>query len=465
MSGWRALSSSAFYQNAPAVKPFTYEDTVEAVRTLGKSDILELIGKFGVDYELNGEKSDALKGMGASEALISLIRSSFRPQTSSLEIRCNISCEMLLNQSRVGDALQKSLMQSGLKPGKYLVAVQASGFENEAREVLLQPGESSIQEFRLKSLSPAFGSIELKCEPKDCEVILSGQEKGITHQNQMTIKDLPPGSYQLEARSKGYRPATQIVVLAAGKSTIASISLEAEPPSEPLAPPVNTPSAEEAMANVLKALGSDAARDLKFKASGEMTLIGNKIPPITAHFVENVFLPGKIRWDLQIAGNKWTVIKNEKETFSNGDAKLRGSEFAQELERNIGVFLNFRLPVLLSSLRDSKTKIRLEAPGKEPLTLIGESSDERFTIAVDAQCLPTRILHEALSGLQLKTEFLYGRYQAGAGRLMPFLLTIRYPGQAGYGHELKYTSMEADSGIKEGLFKRSGFLKELMFKK
>lgn len=48
---------------------------------------------------------------------------------------------------------------------------------------------------------------------------------------------------------------------------------------------------------------------------------------------------------------------------------------------------------------------------------------------------------------------------------MPFLLTIRYPDQAGYGHEIKNTSIEADPSIKEGLFKRSGFLRELKLKK
>jgi hypothetical protein len=445
------------------MRPFTYEDVKEAVRTLGKNDTLELIGKFGVDFELNEEMAKQLKELGASEAILNLVRTSFRPRLSSLEIQCNTPCEAFIDSRRVGGTPEKSLVQPGLKPGKYLLVVQAPGFENETREIALKAGESSIQQFQLKNLAERFGTLDLTCGPRECDVSLNGLSRGTTEQNRLIIKDLAPGSYELESRSTGYRSKVQKILVSAAKSTVIEMSLEAEPP----AAPAKSLTADEVMVSVLKALGTDSAQQQggKFKSTGEMALTSSKIPLTTAHFVEYLWVPGKIRWDLQVAGIKWTVIENEQETFSYGDTKLRGSEFAGELEHNIGAFLNFHLSTILSSFRGSGIRANPGPPGSGLLMLVRESADDRDTLTVDSKYCPMRLFHEVLSGLQLKTEFLYGRYQSRGSQQLPFLLTIRYPDQAGYGHEIKYTSIEADPSIKEGLFKRSGFLRELKLKK
>jgi hypothetical protein len=57
-----------------------------------------------------------------------------------------------------------------------------------------------------------------------------------------------------------------------------------------------------------------------------------------------------------------------------------------------------------------------------------------------------------------------GRHQTTGNQEESFPVTILYLNQPGYGHEIKYTSVEADPSIKKGLFKRSGSLRELRYK-
>ena len=63
-----------------------------------------------------------------------------------------------------------------------------------------------------------------------------------------------------------------------------------------------------------------------------------------------------------------------------------------------------------------------------------------------------------LTGLRLRTDVFYGRYETQGKLAVPHLVTLRYSDQAGYGHEITYAGVQPDPSIKESMFKRGSRL-------
>src|SRR5262249_47802144 len=145
----------------------------------------------------------------------------------------------------------------------------------------------------------------------------------------------------------GYKPAKFNAKVTVGENAPTRLQLIAD----------ETPN--EMLDRMIASLGGERAlrTAVRFKSQGRMTLAGDPIS-IGNHkfdFSESLFLPDKLRWDLQDAQKKkWTVAANGAQVWSNGDKRYQETsalEFDSELEDSIRYFMSLRPQALLLALR------------------------------------------------------------------------------------------------------------------
>jgi hypothetical protein len=193
----------------------------------------------------------------------------------------------------------------------------------------------------------------------------------------------------------------------------------------------------------------------RFVANGQLVLDNGHGAQSDALLKESVIYPNNIKWELKVAGVGWTLTSGADEAWSDGDQKLRGSELGTELERNIKVFVSMQLPGLLMRLQDKDVKLSVNREGDQTV-LIGQSTDDKYTIYLDSSNRPVRVAYEALTGIGAKAEMQYSRYDATIK--LPMSMTLRYPARSGYGQEVRYSKIDPNVQPKDGEFKRRGGL-------
>ena len=115
--------------------------------------------------------------------------------------------------------------------GSHRIRVEQQGFDPNARNVELNPGESTVEEFRLASNT---GTILLTTEPDGVTVLVDGKEIGKTpaakDQGQgisapYPIEGLSTGTHALKFVKPGFYEKSQEVSVARGETTTVSVKL------------------------------------------------------------------------------------------------------------------------------------------------------------------------------------------------------------------------------------------------
>ncbi len=115
--------------------------------------------------------------------------------------------------------------------GSHRIRVEQQGYDPNARNVELNPGESTVEEFRLASNT---GTVLLTTEPDGVTVLVDGKEVGKTpaakDQGQgisapYPIEGLSTGSHALKFVKPGFYEKSQEVSVARGETTTVSVKL------------------------------------------------------------------------------------------------------------------------------------------------------------------------------------------------------------------------------------------------
>lgn len=404
-----------FAQDAALAAPLTLSQVREMIGTLPDAAVKRYINDRKVDFELTPEIESEFKTKQVSQDILDLIRIKRVIPKASIEISCKpVDCEIFFDGNRVGTTTQGRFRKTGEDPLKVIVSVRAAGYTEQSAVLQLVANQTSTYDFTLER-TPALPPVPAPAPPP------------------VTSNTTPSGT----------TPSVNNV----------APSRQPDPPKPDITP-------QQVLNRILDACGGLAALKslAKFTATGNLTLVTGRGSPFEAQLKESVSYPNGIKWEMRVAGVNWNVTSGPEETWSDGDAKFRGSEAGQELERNIKVFISLHLPAFLNRLQERDVRISLGAPAGEQQALVAQTTDDRWTITIDSSYRPMRIAHEALTGLQPKTEMVYGRYETQGKAVLPMSMTLRNANQPNYGHEVRYLKIDTTAQPKDGDFRRRGFL-------
>ena len=128
--------------------------------------------------------------------------------------------------------------QVELPPGTYRFDFDAPGYEARTTEVTVTAGGSHTVSGSLTREAPQEGTVRLGGGlPNGGVVTVSGSGVAPRALTAGPIS-LPPGQYRVEAEAPGFRSASETITVVAGRETVYSPTLEAEPedPPEPAGP-------------------------------------------------------------------------------------------------------------------------------------------------------------------------------------------------------------------------------------
>jgi hypothetical protein len=445
---WLAITAGvALAQDAPPQQaPLTAAEVRSYIESLPDTRVRVFVNQRKVDFDLTPELEAEFKKMGASQETIDQIRLKRAPQKATLDIGCKpVECSVFINDTLIGATAQGRLKKADQDPTKIAVTVKSAGFKDQMATVQLVANRTTTYEFTLESDVPPPAP-RTSLPPRAAVTPAPRAETPAPPRAETPAA--PPNEIPAVAKNDAPPPTARPVPTPPPIAPVA-------PPPAPAAADIITP--QQVFNRVVEACGGLA--NLKgfsrFVANGQLVLDNGHGSQSDALLKESVIYPNNIKWELKVAGVGWTLTSGADEAWSDGDQKLRGSELGTELERNIKVFVSMQLPGLLMRLQDKDVKLSVNREGDQTV-LIGQSTDDKYTIYLDSSNRPVRVAYEALTGLGAKAEMQYSRYDATIK--LPMSMTLRYPARSGYGQEVRYSKIDPNVQPKDGEFKRRGGL-------
>jgi hypothetical protein len=425
----------AFAQDA---KPLTLDDVRGMVGVLPDTGVRRFVNERKVDFDLTPEIENELKSKGSDETKISqetldAIRVRRANPKGALEVICKpVDCDVLVNGNRLGVSPQgKPFKVASVDPALVNVTVRANGYKEQSAPIQVVANSTTSYEFVLEKNAP------------------------------------PPPPPPAPAATP---PAPQPKSEPAPQPKSEVTQPKPEPALQPKAASPDTVTPQSVLNRIIEACGGVAALKgfAKGTANGNLTVLSKGNTTEVQVVKESILYPRSIKWELRIMNANWSVTSSPDETWTDGDVKYKTSDLAQQLEKDIRSFISMHLPLLLNRLQEKDVKGDLVAPASAgaPPVLVLQTPDDKYTITVDTAFRPTRIAHEAITGLQPKTEVTYGRYETTQGLTLPMSMTLRYGGQTDSATEILYSKIDPSAQPKDGDFKRSkGVLGGLIPKK
>lgn len=420
---------------AQDVHPLTVDEMRQMIGTMSDLAIRRHVNDQKVDFELTPDLENEFKARSGTDDLfkisqgtLELMRVKRAVPKGGFEIACKpVDCEVFLENARIGATTQGRFKKTDVTPAKIFVTVKAPGYKDQLAGIEVVANITTPYEFTLERNAPAP----------------------------------PPAPKPADTPPKTAGPATTPIPAAPVTSGGTSAS-GATPVSPSSTPPANAISSDagpvQLLNRIVEALGGLASiKNFKgYTGTGMLTLQTAKGSD-TAQLKEWILYPKSIRWELKKANVPWNMASAD-ESWSDGDAKLKGSDWIQELEKNLQPFVAMHLAALLPRLQERDVTPSLGPAAGGQTVLIADTPDDKYTITVDsATLLPRRIERERKTGLSAtKIQMQYGRYEAQGRLMVPMTMTLLYPSQAGYGVEIDFVKVDQTSVPKESDFKKSG---------
>jgi hypothetical protein len=97
---------------------------------------------------------------------------------------------------------------AGLSPGAHVLEVRVGRSEPRVIPLMIRPGVQTALYVELQSVA-TVGGLEVRSDPPNARVIISGQERGVTP---LVLRDLPPGEIEVVVRlgAREVRPKVRI---------------------------------------------------------------------------------------------------------------------------------------------------------------------------------------------------------------------------------------------------------------
>jgi hypothetical protein len=434
--------------------PMTLQDVREAIDTLPDARVRVFVNQRKVDFDLTPDLENEFRKKGVSQDTLDLIRIKRVIPKATLDVGCKpVDCEVYVNDTRLGDVRLGMTTQGRLKktdqdPARVTVTVKATGFKEQSTVLQMVANSTSTYDFTLERM-PLPPPPRVDPPPRPDPAPAPAPTPAADSTPAPTPNPTPtPAPAPAQPAARGEAPAPRVdPAPPRGSAPAAAVAV---PDAGP----------QQLLNRMIEACGGIAALKglTRYSATGDLTLVDNSGARQDAQLKESVIYPKSIKWELRVAGAVWNVTSGPDETWSDGDVKFKGSSFGQELERNIKIFVSMHIGELLSRFQEKDVKLTLAPPAGDQPILVAQTSDDRYTITIDTAGHPAKIVHEALTGLQPKFEMLYGRYEMQGKLALPGSMTLRYPNQPNYGHEVRYTRTDTAAQPKESDFRRRGFL-------
>jgi hypothetical protein len=148
------------------------------------------------------------------------------PLTATLVVDCaNTPCNLAMNGKPFGAASPgKPYIKAGLEPAVVTVLATADGYKDNRNTITLIPGDRPNRlSFEMEKLT---GSVQVTCEPADCDIYLDGNRIGATNRKQLSLSGLIVGDHEIEARIQGFDSIKQRISVVADSVQSVSIKMK-----------------------------------------------------------------------------------------------------------------------------------------------------------------------------------------------------------------------------------------------
>jgi len=435
------------YSQEDKLRPLRWDQVIqlwqeESANRLPRNRTRQLVNERGVDFILDSRRETELRGRSFSSDFINDIRRQVK--TAMLTIKCEpVDCAVQINGESAGATLRSEWNRSVLA-GPLTIEVSAPNVQSLTDKVEIVPGLNITRSFRMK---PLQGGLVVDCAPTDCFLLIGGVSVGTVPQRRWEMKALESGEYDVEVRAEGYKAGEGRFRVTAPETSFATLRMEVDN--------WYRLTARQLFDRMNQAIGDDLLikAAVTSKSSGRMTLAGD--PPGIGNWkakLVEITMPGKQRWDLQIAGRSWTVAVDGTSVKSKGDKRYSGTEFGQELENSIRLFSSLRLPSILTAIK-SGFLMRKEGNEINP-RLVVESNLDRYTFSLHETYIPQKLLHEHLAAPRSREEMEFGENRrVQPGLRLPHVMILRYPERPGHAQTLEFDRIDLTIVLKESSFK------------
>jgi formylglycine-generating enzyme required for sulfatase activity len=224
--------------------------------------------------------------MIAGSHRIELLHPGFKPWVSDVQVRANEPMTIgpvklglpdgrLKVQSRpagasvtIGGAYRgRTPLEIDVRPDlAQLVSITRDGYEPASRQATVGAGKLSALEF---TLVPILGDVIVQANPKDAELLVDGESKGVASQ---TLR-LPATRHSIEIRKPGYAPFRTTVTPRPGLPQSVEVTLlEGVAPKTAATQPGAAPSAPVDTVALAPTLRAKSGQELRLAPAGEFTM-------------------------------------------------------------------------------------------------------------------------------------------------------------------------------------------------
>ncbi len=291
---------------------------------------------------------------------------------------------------------------------------------------------------------PVTGTLQLKCEPVECNVRIDGGPDKPTKDGKVDIGDLPYKDYTVDFRKDGYLPQSKRVKVAAGTQPEIAVVLE-------VGAETRTRWGSEMYKNLLKAIGgANGLAEFKGMSGTGSASSWDTAGVLSEWSIKTAITGNTYTYDLSNALSGSFAMSCQSETCGQknskspfGKKKLNAVE-AAALNTNLVQYNRYHLLALLERISGENHVL---SASTAPLTsatdqhLIVDSRDETYNLTLDGNFLPSAVTYKSKDGLASAT-ITYGQYAAfEKGSKYPKHTSVLLPGDIKHGIQVHYETL------------------------
>lgn len=295
------------------------------------------------------------------------------------------------------------------------------------------------------------GNLAIQCTPAECDVTVNGNSAGATRKGELEISKVPAGDVAVDLSHKGYITQQKVVRIGAGGSNALSVALE----------PDFSTKAEfggEALKASLTALGlgEDQKQLWVLAGNGTATSWDAEGKQSAWDIVFEFGPPNLLKMDARSAAGHVTLFcraehceKKKGGVFGGSHGK---SPILDSLTANLTEFARCHLAAMLGLLTSHSSQpsaVSFDATVKQDQHFAVETSDMFYHVTLAPEALLSQVVEKPRNGLDSGLTVTYGSYFKIANFEYPSHTTVKLPGKAQHGLEVRFDFLRQESNLRE----------------
>lgn len=292
------------------------------------------------------------------------------------------------------------------------------------------------------------GKVSFQCVPAECEVVANSNPRGSTSGGSIELAELPTGENVIEFRKEGFEDQQLTLSLKPGSTVTQTITLKPNAATQGRL-------GQQLYDRMLAKLGGPPAlkKEMLVSGTGNASLFQENGERTEWQFTSRLKLPSLAMIEITGAGLKWWTSLKADDSKAGGAPQMTGSPVALEMEKLVRFYRDYQLAVLIERWRG----MTLTAPGAAPINgqwrLRANNNDDAYTVYLDPDYTPRRVVYESGSGLGSGMEVVYSDFIADKE---PYYKTmvIKFSAQQQHGLELQFRVIEFPDKLADKEFHR-----------